>query len=141
MVNIDDPYGRDTFREIGRLSSLLPSYVRHCCRSIYDGTDDEVLDAYREEAFKVLTHHVKKYGFVEKHMDLFKLYDPEMMKEMIQAHVYDSLAESLYCLATSSNTGLPKRACLHCPKVARWIATMKRAGTMNPETGERYGYK
>lgn len=137
----DDKYGREKFKEIGTLSSMLPAYVRQCCRSMHDGTDVTVLEAYRETAIKVLWSFQREYDFVRVHLEIMKIYDSTMVRELIEKYPGDTMKEASYCLCTSSNNGLPKRACLHCPRVGRWIMLMKRAGTTNPETGERYDYK
>jgi len=141
LTDKDDKFGYEQFKEIGKLSSMLPAYVRQCCRSLHDGTDTEVLEAYRENAIKVLWNFQKKYAFVDKHLSTLKLYDSSTMQELIRENPGDRLKEALYCLCTSSNNGLPKRACLHCPKVGTWIKIMNRAGTINPETGDRYELK
>lgn len=134
-------FGREKFKEIGTLSAIFPAYVRHCCRALYDGTDIEVLNAYREIGYKVLVNYRDKYDFARKHCELLQAYDPAMVQEVIQCNPSESKSVAFQCFAISSSVGLPKRACLHCPKVGAWIKIMNRAGTTNHETGERYDYK
>ncbi len=137
-----DDYGKEKFIEIGRLSSMLPAYIRHCCRGLHDGTDVNVLDAYREVAYKTLLKYSQKYKFVPNHLELLRIYTPDMVQEMITHNAEIGMKRQLLtCMATSTPLGLPKRACLHCPKVSGWIKIMNRAGTINKETGERYEHK
>ena len=131
-----DDYGKSVYREIGTLSSQLPSYVRHCCRSIHDGTDDEVLNSFRIVAFTVLSKHRDKYPFVNGHLEMLEFFEPEMVKKIIMKN---NSNKQLGCLATATHQGLPKRACLHCPKVGLWLKLMKKAGTIDEKTGERIG--
>jgi len=132
-----EDYGRSDFKEIGTLSSIFPSFVRQCCRSRYDGTQIEVLEAYREVAIRTLHRFQKKYTFVDRHLDLLKVYDSSEIVQLIENNPGDSLKEAFYCLATRDNMGLPKRACLHCPKVSGWIKRMEKAGIIDGETGKR----
>lgn len=137
----DDPYGYEKFKEIGKLSSMFPAYVRQCCRSLHDGTDTSVLESYREVAIKVLWQYQKKYPFVDRHLELLRIFDSSMVQELITLNPPDNAKEAFYCLCTTSNNGLPKRACLHCSKVGRWIDIMKKCGTIDEKTGKRYDYK
>ena len=137
MTSSDD-YGKSVFREIGKLSSQLPAYVRHCCRSMHDGTDDEVLDAFRVVSYKVLSRHIGDYPFVEKHAELMRYFDPDMVKKIICAN-HTGKMES--CLSINSSVGLPKRACLHCPKVGLWMKEMEKAGKIDEKTGKRVRYE
>lgn len=136
-----EDYGKDTFKEIGKLSSMLPAYIRHCCRAMHDGTDLDVLDAYREVAYKVLLNYTEKYKFVNNHLELLRIYTPEMMQNLIKCNQGESRRIGLQCLSTSTAIGLPKRACLHCPKVSTWVKVMQKAGTIDETTGERKDYK
>lgn len=128
-------YGKSEFKEIGILSSQLPSYVRHCCRSLYDGTDEDVLEAFRTTSYRVLSDYRDKYKFAGKHAELLQIFNPETMKDLITSN-----KQLIPCLATQTHQGLPKRACLHCPKVALWIKRMSEYGTID-DTGQRRGYK
>ncbi len=133
-----EDYGKSKFREIGQLSSMLPAYVRHCCRSIHDGTDILVLDAFRTEAYKTLVRFQDKYGFIPGHMELLRIYDPEKIQEIIKTtRIKDRKIAFEGCLSTGTVLGLPKRACLHCPKVGEWIQRMKEGGTIDETTGKR----
>ena len=125
IMTYNEDYGRNRFKEVGVLSSMLPSYVRQCCRSMYDGTDNEVLDTNREIAFHVLAKFKRDYDFVDRHLFIIRAYTPEMVKEMIQANMpkLDS------CMAIKTHQGLPKRACLHCPKMADWMRIMREYRT------------
>lgn len=136
-----DDFGRAKFQEIGKLSAIFPAYVRHCCRALYDGTDIEVLEAYREIGYKTLVNYRDVYDFARKHCFLMQTYSPDMVQDVIKENPSEHKSIAFQCFAISSSVGLPKRACLHCPKVAGWMKIMNRAGTINPETGERYGYK
>jgi hypothetical protein len=133
-----DDYGKADFKEIGVLSSQLPAYVRHCCRSIHDGTDDEVLDAFRVVSYTTLQRYADKYPFAREHMELMRYFEPAMVKKII---LKNNSNKMLGCLATNTSQGLPKRACLHCPKVGLWLKLMKKAGTIDEKTGERIDYK
>jgi hypothetical protein len=127
--------GKQKFREIGMLSSQLPAYVRHCCRALYDGTDDGVLDAFRIVSYKTLVQYKDEYPFIKNHLEIMRLYEPSMVKEMIRENQV-----LVQCLAKSTHQGLPKRACLHCEKIGKWIAIMNNYGKMN-EKGVRNDYK
>jgi len=132
-------YGKYDFREVGKLSSFLPSYVRHCCRSRYDGTDTQVLDSFRYVSIRVLQEYKETYPFVNNHLTILKYYSPDMVLELMEN--FDEKPAVLGCMATAHTIGLPKRACLHCPKVGQWIRRMHLTGTVNKETGERYDFK
>lgn len=134
-------YGHADFKKIGKLSAIFPAYVRHCCRALYDGTDLEVLEAYRVIGYKVLVEYRDQYDFARKHCLLLQTYTPDMVQDVIQSNPSEHKTIAFQCFAQSSSVGLPKRACLHCPKVSGWMKIMNRAGTINPETGERYDYK
>ena len=131
MTAEKDDYGKSEFSEIGKLSSMLPAYIRHCCRSLHDGTDTNVLDAYRTVAYKTLLKYEKKYTFIHKHLDTLKIFSPDDIREMIQKTHCDNAKTQFYCLATSTALGLPKRACLHCPKVSVWMKRLNEAGTVD----------
>ena len=124
-------FGYDEFREIGKLSSMLPAYIRQCCRAQFDGTDEYVLEAYRLQAYKVLLEYREKYQFIPKHIDLMGMYPPKVMKEMIGIVKPDSHD----CLSSTTAIGMPKRACLHCHYVGKYLSIMRRAGTI--EHGRR----
>jgi len=129
-------YGRADFKEIGKLSSMLPAYLRHCCRAVVvDGTDDEVLDAFRTVSYRVLMEYVDKYKFARNHAELMRIFHPEMMKDLIKSN-----PTPIQCLVSGTHQGLPKRACLHCPKISKWINLMEKYGTIDEE-GKRVGYK
>lgn len=133
MPHLD--YGKDDFREIGTLSSMLPAYIRQCCRATYDGTDAEVLEAYRLQAYKVMLKYREKYQFMQSHIDLLTLYSPSDMWEMmglIKPDTHD-------CLASTNSNGLPKRACLHCHYVGKYLNAMRQTGHIDKPTGKRYG--
>jgi hypothetical protein len=116
-----DAYGYEQFREIGKLSSMLPAYVRQCCRSLHDGTDDAVLDCYRIAAINALKAYRNEYPFVIDHMKTLKINNPESVKRVIIANK----AGLNSCLAINTSNGLPKRACLHCPKVGLWMRIIR----------------
>lgn len=127
-------YGRDEFQEIGKLSSMLPAYVRACCRATFDGTDESVLESYRQAAYKVLRTHDVRYEFVKPHIELLLNYSPRDMWSLIALVKLDSGD----CLASNSALGMPKRACLHCHYVGKYVALMKKAGKEDEKTGFRY---
>lgn len=116
-----DEYGYKDFREIGKLSSMLPAYVRQCCRSLHDGTDDMVLDCYRIAAISALKPYTQDYPFVKDHIATLKMSSPEDIKKIIVSNK-SGLAS---CLAINTPNGLPKRACLHCPKVGLWMRILR----------------
>ena len=89
MIQKSD-FGHDEFREIGKLSSMLPAYIRQCCRATYDGTDAQVLDAYRLQAYKVMLDYREKYPFLKSHIDLLTLYSPSDMWGMMDLIKPDS---------------------------------------------------
>ena len=114
-------YGLNDFREIGKLSSMLPAYFRHCCRSLHDGTDDNVLLAYRDVALRELKPFKKKYDFAVEHSGLMLEYTPDDVKKIILGNSVSLTS----CHAINTTNGLPKRSCLHCPKVGLWLRIMK----------------
>jgi hypothetical protein len=127
-------FGHDEFREIGKLSSMLPAYIRQCCRAMFDGTDDYVLESYRLQAYKILLEYRDKYQFVKPHIDLMGLYSPSEMKGMIGLVKPDGHD----CFASNTSLGMPKRACLHCHYVGKYLSTMRKAGTVDEATGRRW---
>jgi hypothetical protein len=121
MTKTTDDMGRARFKEIGRLSSLWPSYVRHCCRALHDGTDREVLEENRLTALYVLDKYSSKYAFAKKHFDLMNRFYPSDIWDIIRDNKGERNEALTPCYATMHNVGLPKRSCLHCPKVAHWM--------------------
>ena len=125
MPPVKDDYGKAEFKEIGKLSSFFPAYVRQCCRALRDGTHYEVLDANRKVALKILKPYCKKYEFALRHYHLMEKYNPIEVQYIIKHLPSETTAtETFHCHATETSIGLPKRACLHCPKVGRWIRAM-----------------
>jgi hypothetical protein len=104
----------DEFKLIGSSSQLFPAYVRTCCRSFYDGTDTDVLEAYRHQAFKFIqsrTKEIDHYAFVKKHQQLIQIWNPEALIAMIEGEHKKDL---VLCVAKRDTHGKPKAMCLHC---------------------------
>jgi len=118
----DNRYGQCDFREIGKLSSYWPAYVRQCCRALRDGTDREVLQANRLVAYSVLSKHSDKYQFAKRHMIMFDEFSPIEVQDLIRANRGD--LKDMGCYALTNSAALPKRACLHCPKIGLWMKIM-----------------
>lgn len=109
------------FKIVGRLSSLIQSYTRSCCRSSYDGTDIDTLDEYRRLAIKMLSIYEDDYTFVRKHIALLEEFTPEKVISIIKT----SRIKVISCGATDGTQGLPKTACLHCKEIGLFIETMR----------------
>lgn len=124
MTKPDNRYGQVDFKEIGKLSSFWGAYVRQCCRALRDGTDTEVLQANRLVAYSVLSRYAERYTFAKRHMILFDTFAPSDVQEIIHANMGER--NDMGCYATLNSVGLPKRACMHCPKVGLWIKTMNK---------------
>lgn len=107
---------------VGRLSSLIQSYVRSCCRSGYDGTDIDTLNEYRCLAIKMLSLYEDEYAFVNKHIRILEEYEPEKVLLIIR----ESRVKILTCGATDGSIGLPKTACLHCREIGTFIERMRK---------------
>ena len=129
MTDINDL--NNEFKVIGKISSLLPSYIRHCCRAQYDGTDIYVLEANRNIALKMLSLYARKYRFAEVHFEILQQYSAVEMMDLIGEHK----SRIIDCMATQNNNGLPKRACLHCPEVGKLIRIMTNTRTEDKECG------
>jgi len=111
------------YRILGSLSQQLPSYVRMCCRSGYDGTDNEVLDSFRLLALKTLSDYYQMYPFVPKHMKILEFWKPDMLTGLILSSFASATLNT--CRAQTDSHSMPKRSCLHCPCVGHVLRTMR----------------
>lgn len=109
---------------IGRLSSLITSYIRHCCRAQYDGTDEYTLKEFRRIAINMLEKYADDYQFADYHLKLFSLLETEEMLSLVD----NTRSKKRPCLSCTNTGDLPKKICLHCPEVGK---IMKKLREMN----------
>lgn len=119
----------EEFTRIGRLSSILPSYVRNVCRSDFDGTDSETLNALRHVGLFALEAYKDAYAFVPLHHALLQQFDARRLLALIR----DNRIRTFSCPCMDNSTVMPKRVCLHCAEVGRIMRLMR---AMNKEAME-----
>ena len=126
------------FREIGKISQLLPTYLRVICRARFDCTPPEVLDIARAETTTKLNQAIAngyEYAFVREHLAIIETMTPgdimQALDDEVSAGTKNPLLQHLISACPmQSHAGSNKTArtrCWTCPVISDTLRKLKPA--------------
>lgn len=137
MTKPPAPTPTHNFREIGKISQVLPAYLRVVCRARFDCTPDEVIDIARAETTAALHQAIADgydYRFVHEHIAIIETIPPadimqEITEEISAGHKNPLLQHLISACPMQAHRGTQKTArtqCWSCPVISSTLKHLKQ---------------
>ena len=127
--------------ELGKISQVMPQWVRAVCRSRIDYDEDEIAEYFRQQNIATLekTHLRDRFSFIEKHIGILTTVKPGEVRKIAKKRMLIKHGETGF-LACRYQTEGKKFVCWSCPMVRHVIEEVIRTrGINNGETKDKPG--
>ena len=116
--------------ELGKISQVMPQWVRAVCRSRIDFDEDEIAEYFRQQNIATLekTHLRDQFAFIERHIGILSTVKPGEVRKIASKRMRLKYGETGFMTCRYQTEG-KKFVCWSCPMVRHIIEeVMKTRG-------------
>jgi len=126
--------------EVGKISQIMPAWVRAVCRSRLDYDEDEILELYRKQSIGMLenSHLRDRFRFIEKHIYVLEIATPEKVRRIITAQERMGAKTTGMFVFCRYQADDKKRACWSCRHVRTVISKLLKEEDYDEEGNKEH---